>query len=113
MTMSRYTNRTIFTNSTESYRIYLQDRNLKKISHYSTPKMKYPTEEQISNLEIIAHVWTWGDELYLLSHKYYGTTEYWWVIAWFNKKGSQMDIELGDTIYVPKPLERILIYYGV
>jgi nucleoid-associated protein YgaU len=111
--MGRHDNRIIFSNNTDSYKKYLEERKLKKISHFATPKFKYPSEEEMQNLELISHVWGYADKYYKLAHKYYGDSEYWWVIAWFNNAPMEGDLEYGSVIHIPTPLDRALSYFGV
>jgi len=59
-------------------------------------------------LQKVGHIWTLGDRYYKLAHQHYGESQYWWVIAWFNKKPTEAHLSLGDVVYVPLPLSRIL-----
>lgn len=101
----RFINRKTITNANENYNDLLENRNLNQITHYSTPNFIYATPQQIQNLSIIEHTWKFEDKFYKLSTQYYGVPTYWWVIALFNKTPSETMIQLGDTIYIPKPLQ--------
>ena len=57
------------------------------------------------------HVWKAGDCYYKLANQYYGDAQYWWVIALFNQKPTEADVDLGDLIEIPLPLEAILRVY--
>ena len=105
---SRYKNRPTTVNRSRSYRNIFQSRGVKTIRHFKTGTLKYPTPEQIEKLQVKKHIWKTGDHYYKLAHKYYGDSTYWWVIAIFNKKPTESDIEYGDVIYVPTPLQMTL-----
>ena len=109
----RYDDRRTVINNTPIYRNYLKKRNLKQILHYSSPFLLYPTDKELESLTTINHVWKYGDRYYKLSHKYYGDTQFWWVIAGFNQKPTENHVELGEMIYIPQPLEDILFYMGI
>lgn len=73
--------------------------------------MSYPSPEEISEaIDRVSHLWKTGDQYWKLAHKYYGTPELWWVIAWFNKKPTESHVKMGDTIQIPLPLTTILKY---
>ena len=44
---------------------------------------------------------------------YYDVAELWWVIAQFNQKPTDSHYSLGDVVYIPLPLEKVLTLYGV
>ena len=109
----RYSSRRRFINSARTYEKVLEERGVKKIEQFTTPKMNHLEPSQIRNLNRIGHVWVVGDRYYKLAYKHYGNTKYWWVIAWFNKKPTEAHVELGDLIHIPMPLDLILRYLGV
>ena len=48
------------------------------------------------------HVWTEGDTIDGVSHKYYGTSQYWWIIMDANiKYVFPTDIQTGDVLVIP------------
>jgi len=47
-----------------------------------------------------------GDTLYLISYKFYGKVDYWWVIADYNNIYDVFDISSGDILVIP-PMELI------
>ena len=105
---SRYLNRRITRNDNKLYRQALEDRNVKFIRQFRTPNLAYPDADQMRGLQKVGHIWTLGDRYYKLAHQHYGESQYWWVIAWFNKKPTEAHLSLGDVVYVPLPLSRIL-----
>ena len=89
----------------------MEQRGVKKIVQYNSPKMTYPTPEQISaGIERVGYLWKSGDMYWKLAASFYGDAELWWVIAWYNKKPTESHIEIGDTIQVPMPLNTVLKY---
>jgi nucleoid-associated protein YgaU len=107
----RYDNRKLFTNKNVRYEKVLDDRGVKSIVHYNTARMFYPSQRDLTQLTKIRHVWTTGDRYYKLAHQYYGSTQYWWVIAQFNQKPTEADVTVGEVIFIPTPLEAILRAY--
>ena len=112
MSRNRFDDRVERENSHEMYEEVFKERNVKGITQYSTPVLKYPSSDQIRNLTTLTHVWKYGDKYYKLAHKYYGDSKLWWVIAWYNQKPTEFDIKPGDTIFIPVPLETVLFYIG-
>ena len=92
----------------------MEQRGVKKIQQYSTPKMKYPSPQAIAdNIERVPHVWKSRDMYWKLAAEYYGDSQLWWVIAWFNQKPTEVQCKNGDLIMIPFPLERLYRYFGL
>jgi len=108
----RYNNQNIFTNEEEAYKRYLKMRGLDIINQYDTPKFRFPDQIDMKNFSSIKHVWSTGDRYFKLAGEYYSDPGLWWVIAFYNKKPTEFHIELGEVIYIPKPLETVLFYMG-
>ena len=108
--MSRYDRHFTLKNSSDLYENFFKDRNIKFINQFETKDLKYPTTQQISQLNLIEHVWAQHDKFWRLSEKYYGDPNYWWVIAFFNEKPTEHNANIGDIVIIPTPLERILFY---
>lgn len=65
-----------------------------------------PTEEELRNdLTHIQRVYTMGDKLYKFAYEYYGNTDYWWIIAWYNNKPTDAHFNIGDIVYIPRELD--------
>jgi hypothetical protein len=105
---SRYANRIIFHNFEEIYRDYLEDRGLKFARQYVSPKFGKITQESYNKLDVDQKQWVIGDRLSKLAGKYYGSSKYWWVIAYFNQKPTEAHFKIGDTVYIPTSLEAAL-----
>ena len=110
---TRYNSRQITANDNKMYKKTLEERNVKLIRQYRTANLSYPTTEQIRQLTVQTHVWKTGDRYYKLAFQYYGNSNYWWVIAWFNRKPTEAHVKLGDLITIPTPLDRLLNFFNV
>jgi nucleoid-associated protein YgaU len=114
MSGKRFDNRVTKVNSHEMYKELFEKRNVPQgVSQYSTPVLKYPDANQIQSLTRLSHIWKYGDRYYKLAHEYYGDPKLWWVIAWYNKSPTEAHNSLGDTLYIPFPLEKIYNYFGL
>jgi len=109
--MNRYDDRLVYRNSNELYERMFDDRGVRFIRQFGTPRMRYPASQQLAELETIQHIWKTGDRFYKLSSHYYTSPEYWWVIAQFNKRPTEGHLTPGDVIYIPLPLELTLAAY--
>ena len=110
---SRYNNRKVARNKNKLYKNFFKDRNITLIRQYTTAKLSYPTKEQVKQLKVLTHIWKSGDRYYKLSFDYYGTSKYWWVIAWFNKKPTEAHVKYGDIVLIPTPLDKLLNFFDV
>lgn len=112
MAFSRYNNTPIFLNQDSNYRnMFFNKRDIQETYQYSLLSIRYPSLSAMSNLTNIGLVWGATDKLYNISNQYYGAPNYWWIIAWYNKKGSEAEFEVGEIYYVPLPLEDLLEYF--
>tara|TARA_R110000824_G_scaffold100061_1_gene237836 strand:+ start:299 stop:637 length:339 start_codon:yes stop_codon:yes gene_type:complete len=105
---TRYDYRTIFFNQEPIYDTLFEERHVKGIRHYGTPRLKYPTAKEMQKLAKKGHVWAVGDRFYKLSIENYGSAQYWWIIAMFNQLPTDTDVQVGTLIQVPLPLEKAL-----
>ena len=78
---------------------------------YRTPPRMAPIKN-VNSLKLVAHTWSTGDRYWKLAAEHYGDATYWWVIARFNYRPTESHVKLGDTIIIPKPLERVISRYG-
>ena len=106
--LDRNEKRDIVVNSHKLYKTMLRNRGLDNFRHYTRMKLTPITPEEISELNIIDHIYKTGDSLSKISFEYYGDTRYWWVLAAFNKKPIDNLIKMGDIIHVPLPLEDVM-----
>ena len=113
MSSLRYDNRLIAINGNTLYREYFKNRGVKTIEQYSTPRFRYPTEDEIAELNLINHIWVVGDRYYKLAHEHYGDPELSWIIAMFNQKPTEAFVGQGTLIYIPTPLDIVISYFTV
>ena len=107
--MSRYNNLDIFTNNEEFYKFMRKNRNSPKaVRMFETPIMHHPTVAERATLMTVNHIWKLGDRYYKLADKYYGESQYWWVIAWYNGLPTEADVKPGDALAIPTDLESAL-----
>jgi len=109
---NRYANRRILINNEDLYAKSFEKRSLRKIHQYDTAHLNYPTINEIKKLTRVQHIWRTGDRYYKLAVQYYGTTEHWWIIAFYNQRPTEADVKVGDVVYIPLPLERIIQHLG-
>jgi hypothetical protein len=105
---NRYDNRIIFRNDNELYENIIKPRGVDSIRHYGSPYLHYPDQRALRSITQLHHIWAVGDRYYKLAHQYYGSSRYWWVIAQFNQKPTEANIVIGDTVFIPTPLEAAL-----
>jgi hypothetical protein len=109
MASNRYDGRNKLLNSHPMYKKKFMDRRgAPRMRHYTTPSFTYPTSEDIADLQLLPHIWRTGDRFYKLSYTYYDTPELGWVIAMFNQRPTEAHMNLGDVIYIPTPLDRVM-----
>ncbi len=105
---SRYTGRRIVKNNSEIYEKVIEKRGVKHIEQYKTPKLKHPIAAERSTVTRVRHIWKLGDRYWKLASEHYGNPKHWWVIAWYNQKPTENMVKIGETIIIPKPLEKVL-----
>ena len=112
-TSERYLGRRKLYNAEPLYKKTLEDRGVTRILQYETPALRYPTFEEMKNLDMIPHMWRVGDHYWKLAADNYNDPQLWWVIAWFNQIPVETFIRYGDVIRIPYPIERIFQLYGL
>tara|TARA_Y100000592_G_C5379106_1_gene272493 strand:- start:518 stop:862 length:345 start_codon:yes stop_codon:yes gene_type:complete len=107
---NRYFDRRTFLNDDENYKREFLDnkRDAKSIVQYDTAVFRYPSVEEIAELQIVEVVWGSSSRLFNLADKYYNDPTLWWVIAMFNQKPTEAHFILGETVFIPLPLEKVL-----
>jgi nucleoid-associated protein YgaU len=106
--INRYIDAEVIENSNSQYDSFFKDRRVNKINHHGTETFTFPTKEELAQLSNTPYIWKSNDKFWKLSNKFYGDPRYWWVISFFNKKPTEMEVNIGDIIYVPFPLEKIV-----
>lgn len=115
MAITRYSSRRIITTSDQSYvrSDLFKSRGVQIIQHFSTPVLKYPTPEELKNIVEEKRYWGIGTKYFNLSFEFYGSPEYWWIIAWYNLRPLETDFKPGDVVIIPTPLEAVLSGFGI
>jgi len=114
MSLSRYKEMPIIKNIDDDYKIVFSSRfPYNGINQYNTENLKYPTNDQRKSMKFIKETWGYGSRLYKYANTYYGNPSYWWVIAWYNKIGTEAELNNGKIIYIPSPLDYVLTTYGL
>jgi len=114
MSLSRYKEMPIIKNVDDDYKIVFSSRfPYNGINQYNTENLSYPTDSQRKSMKIAKEVWGYSSRLYKYADTYYGDPSYWWVIAWYNKIGTEAELRYGRTIFIPSPLEYVLTTYGL
>lgn len=111
--MSRYKSTKRFRNNLEYYSYLRKSRDLPAVNHLATPILRNPTIADRTNIMSDSHIWALGDRFYKLAHKYYGSPEYWWVIAWYNSTPTEVDVSFGDMIEIPINLSSVFEALGL
>ena len=99
-------------NQEELHRDLIERRNRIKIVQFDTPELYYPTDEQLSSLELLPHIWSVGDRFYKLADQHYDDPTLWWAIAFINKTPTESHMRLGEILYIPLPLYGVLNILG-
>jgi len=110
---SRFTGRSRFRNAVPMYYNIFEERGVTGVTQYATRIMRKLNKADRAHLSIAEKQWSIGDRLYKLAAEYYGSPQYWWVIARFNNKPTDAHFNLGDMVYIPLPRETIFDMYGV
>ena len=104
----RNRNRFIFLNSDKTYNNLIEKKNISDLQQYATKTL--PDIQKIPGVSYVTHVWKVGDRYFKLANQYYERPELWWVIALYNKKPSESNVNLVDVILIPTPIDVILYY---
>ncbi len=113
MSFSRYESREKFKNKLEQFRDHFDKRDVNFITHYTTPIFNHIDDNNINKIELFVYTWKAGDRLYKLAHEHYNDSTLWWIIAWFNKKPTESHFQIGDQVYIPKPLNELINIMGL
>ncbi len=111
--ISRYDMRRIIANSSDLYSDHFSIRDVKFINHFNTFEVKKREFEKTHTFNYFYHVWKMGDRLYKLADQHYGDPTLWWIIALFNNRPTESHFAIGETIFVPQPLNKVLEMFGV
>jgi|TARA_R110000824_G_scaffold11740_2_gene51400 hypothetical protein len=108
-----YVEKEFFDPSEPDNPVDVSDERVELVSHYDTPFFPEITLEDRYSLVNEQHTWNVGDRYWKLASKFYGSSDLWWVIAWYNQKPTDAHVKIGDTIAIPMPIDRVLgLFYG-
>jgi hypothetical protein len=54
------------------------------------------------------HVWSSTDKLFKLSQKYYGNSQFWWIIGLVNGRPTDAHYSIGDIVNIPSKPNQIM-----
>ena len=86
----------------------LAARGLREIVQNQKLQLNVLTDEERLEFDETVHIYKAGDRLYKISYDYYGDTQFWWVIAWYNRLPTDFHIRIGDNLLIPRPLDKVL-----
>ena len=109
--MSKYGLAITTTNTNDLYEELFEERGVKHITHYKTPRWPPLTVDVRTNFVTSKHVWRLGDRYWKLASQYYGDPKLWWAIAWYNQRPTEAGISQGDVVLIPNPIERVVSYF--
>jgi nucleoid-associated protein YgaU len=109
--MSRYESKAKGVNRGKFYEEFLQERNIKRLTQYRTPKFPVLNTKVRSRFSTVFHSWKLGDSYWKLAGQYYGDEKLWWAIAWYNEKPTESHLSPGDTVLIPNPIEEVVSYF--
>jgi len=115
MAITRYNNRGIIRNDHLDYQgsdIFIK-RGVWYIDQFRVAELSYFSVSQILSLQVETKAWTAGEKYFKLANEFYGSPEYWWVIAWYNQKPLETDFKAGEVVEIPTPVELVLEYLNI
>lgn len=80
-------------------------------SHYATwrdPSRGQYAGDILEGVNCVDHVFNAGDRFDTLAHRYYGDSEFWWVIALCNRISDPFADLVGRTLRIPLDVRTIL-----
>ena len=82
----------------------LERRGVESINQYRSMPF---TGLSFDTILVQEYIWKFGDSLHKLSQTFYDTYDFWWVIAFVNKKPTDAHYKFGDTVYIPSNPRKI------
>ena len=113
MPISRYRTTPVFMNNDDRYNDIFKQRGVGYINQFSFDKFQSLKLRDIPELQVQPHTWSSSDRFQKLAGQYYGDSTYWWIIALFNNKPLETDVQLGEQLLIPLPLNVIISAWGV
>jgi len=88
--------------------VNLARRGRTAIDHYAKQDFNEITEVDRASFENEKYIFKLGDRLFKIAFDAYGDTRYWYLIAWWNQKPTDLHCRVGDILYIPRPLKDVL-----
>ena len=105
--MADFYTKKIFTNDNILYRKKFENKQIKNIKQYETPKFNQITESDLERISFFNYAWSRGDNWQYIADKFYNAPKDWKILALFNKKPTECHISIGDIIMLPNSLEEL------
>lgn len=106
---TRYINSKYFNSiDSQTARKILKDRDITNTRIAETIYVNPLSQDERKQYAVRTSIWQRRTRLFKLAHAFYGDSTLWWVIAWFNQKPTDADYSIGDVVYIPFPLEKII-----
>jgi|TARA_R110002074_G_scaffold386006_1_gene567556 hypothetical protein len=109
----RYNKRSVLNSRKPIDERSVRKRNTNSLTYFSLDSLRHPTQEDYDRIGSRAVIWDETTRLSKLASKHLGNFEYWWVIAWWNKKPTDAHYKVGDVVYIPNNLTMALEALGV
>ena len=108
--MSRYNYKEKALNENELYDRQFENRDVNSIVHFKMEPIQYPSDMEKEAIQETPYRWKPTDRLYRIASRFYGDHRMWWVIAQYNKIGSELELVTNQLILIPRPLSIVLQY---
>ena len=90
----------------EDHEFLLSLREIESLQFYKN--QEFSRDFLSNNYSVEEIVWSHGDKLYKLAHRFYGDRNLFWIIGLFNNKPTDSHYSYGDVVYIPlNPLDFI------
>lgn len=88
----------------------LRKRGLNETIFYEFLKLRNAdpeNDQEFADLHktVETKIFSMGSSMYKYSYEYYGTIDFWWVIAWYNNRPTDSHFKLGETVEIPTNLD--------
>ena len=110
--MIRYGSTKKIINNEKIYSNLFKNRGISQIEQYGARFLKYPTKNEILQLDIVSHTWSFGDMYYKLAYDNYGDPTLWWVIAACSGIGWGLQVPPGIYLKIPTDIGAIQAMLG-
>ena len=109
--MARHGKEDTFINTKQFYEEFFDKRGINRIKQYPTPKFPPLTIRMRRKFTSTRYIWKTGDKYFKIANQFYGDPRLWWVLAWYNQKPTEGMLKVGDVIYIPQPLSKVLTFF--